>query len=199
MPAQTVRCPVPGAPLPPALVDRAAAALRADGLVILGDAIPLDVHAALASKMTADMLTLSVNDGDLDFGAGESERVQAIGEEGQQGEAERKPKDFRGIRPPPFAPHLHREIVYNEAAIAVSAAVLGPEPTLMTYATNSSFPGSAEQGVHADASFPLEPHHVTTDGRSPGLVLNVPLVDFTIVCAAIPPHHSAPPTRAVPS
>ena len=67
MPAQTVRCPVPGAPLPPALVDRAAAALRADGLVILGDAIPLDVHAALASKMTADMLTLSVNDGDLDF------------------------------------------------------------------------------------------------------------------------------------
>ena len=72
------------------------------------------------------------------------------------------------------------------------AAMTTSKIKLMTYATNSSFPGSAEQGVHADASFPLEAHHVTTDGRSPGLVLNVPrgLHD----CAA-PPHptyHSPP-------
>ena len=85
-------------------------------------------------------------------------------EEGQQGEKERRPKDFRGIRPPPFAPHLHREIVYNEAAVQVSRGILGPEPTLMTYATNSSFPGSQQQGVHADNSFPLDAAHTTVGG-----------------------------------
>ena len=113
--------------------------------------------------------------GDFDFGSDNT----AIGEEGEAGGA-RKPRDFRGIRPPPFPPHLHRDVIYNAAAVSVSSALLGPEPTLMTYATNSSFPGSAQQGVHADAPFPVLPHHITTDGRAPGFVLNVPLHDFSI-------------------
>ena len=173
-----VEVPVPGEPLPPALLEAAVAAMAADGIVILGGAIPLAVHRALADKMTEDMLTLNVNDGDLDFGHGDEESVAAIGEEGQKGEAERRPKDFRGIRPPPFAPHLHREIVYNEAACQVSGAYLGPEPTLVTYATNSSFPGSQQQGVHADNPFPLDPTHVAN--RSPGLVLNIPIQDYSV-------------------
>jgi hypothetical protein len=172
---QTVVVPVPGEPLPPDRLQLATEALRADGMVILAGAIPMDVLDSLSAKMNEDMLQVSVNDGDLDFG--DSNAV--IGEEGKAGE-ERKPRDFRGIRPPPLHPHLHREIVYNAAAVRVSAALLGPEPTLMTYATNSSFPGSAQQGVHADCPFPAHPDHTTTNGRSPGVVLNIPLHDFTI-------------------
>ena len=41
---------------------------------------------------------------------------------------------FMSLRPPPFAPHLYRDIVYNEQALAVSCAYLGDEsePTLVT-------------------------------------------------------------------
>ncbi len=166
---------VPGAELPARQIREATEALHADGMVILAGAIPLAVLDSLSAKMEEDMVSYSVNDGDLDFG----DTNTVIGEEGKAGE-ERKPRDFRGIRPPPFHPHLHREIVYNAAAVRVSAAVLGPEPTLCTYATNSAFPGSAQQGVHADCPFPTQPGHATTDRRSPGVVLNVPLHDFTV-------------------
>lgn len=170
-----ITVPLPGDQLPPREAREATEALRADGMVILAGAIPMEVLDSLSAKMEEDMMLHSVNDGDLDFG----DTNAVIGEEGKAGE-ERKPRDFRGIRPPPFHPHLHREIVYNAAAVRVSASVLGPEPTLCTYATNSSFPGSAQQGVHADCPFPSQPDHATTGGRSPGVVVNVPLHDFTV-------------------
>lgn len=170
-----IAVPVPAEQLPPHQAREATQALQADGMVILAGAIPMEVLDSLSAKMEEDMALHSVNDGDLDFG----DTNTVIGEEGKAGE-ERKPRDFRGIRPPPFHPHLHREIVYNAAAVRASASVLGSEPTLCTYATNSSFPGSEQQGVHADCPFPTQPDHVTTGGRSPGVVVNVPLHDFTV-------------------
>ena len=62
--------------------------------------------------------------------------------------------------------------------------MLGVEPTLVTYAANASWPGSAEQGVHADATFPCEAGHTTTRGRCPALVVNMPLCDFSIANGA---------------
>jgi ectoine hydroxylase-related dioxygenase (phytanoyl-CoA dioxygenase family) len=159
----------------PSTLAAALAAFRRDGIVVLGGAIARGSVQALAQRMEQDMRSFSVNDGDYDFGA----QNTAIGIEGGHGEAGRKPQDFRGIRPPPFHPHLRSDIVYNEPAVAVSAALLGPQPTLVTYAANASWPGSAPQGVHADATFPRDASHTTT-GRVPALVVNVPLDDFTL-------------------
>jgi hypothetical protein len=101
----------------------AVAGLTEDGIVILGGAVAAATVRTLAARMEADTRAFSVNDGDLDFGTENT----AIGVEGTPGERARQPQDFRGIRPPPFAPHLFREIVYNEPAITVSAAVLVDE------------------------------------------------------------------------
>ena len=70
-----------------------------------------------------------------------------------------------------------RDIVYNEQALAVSCEYLGDDhrPTLVTYGANSSYPGTAAQQTHRDA--PNDPS--PTLERTPGVVLNVPMQDFT--------------------
>jgi hypothetical protein len=140
-------------------LQQAALAMRADGLVILGQAVDPATVAKLAARMNEDAAAVSVNDGQADFG----EDSPLISEEGKPGEGLRRAQDFRALRPPPFHPFLHRSIVYNEPAICLSARLLGREPTLVTYSANASFPGSARQGVHADATFPREHDHTTDE------------------------------------
>lgn len=132
--------------------DKMATAVRAmaeDGVVALRQAIDVATVDALGAKMLADLARY--------------EELYEID------------NNFQGVRPPPFHPYLFSEIVFNEPAIAVSRAILGPDATLTSYAANTAFVGSQPQQVHADA-VPAEPD---PDGPCRLLVVNVPLVDVT--------------------
>jgi hypothetical protein len=83
--------------------------------------------------------------------------------------------NFQGVRPPPFQPFLFPEIIFNEPAITISRAILGPGATLSSYGANTAFTGSQPQVVHADA-VPPQPGPY---GPCTLLVVNVPLVDVT--------------------
>ena len=48
-------------------------------------------------------------------------------------------------------------------------------PTLVTYGANSSYPGVQQQNIHRDAANDTNP----TLDSTPGVVLNVPMQDFT--------------------
>ena len=74
-------------------------------------------------------------------------------------------------------PVRFRDIVYNEQALAVSCEYLGDKqkPTLVTYGANSSYPGIGQQHTHRDAGN----HPSPTPDNTPGVVLNVPMQDFT--------------------
>ena len=125
----------------------ALAALREDGIVCLTDVIDRAHIDALNDKMQADMEVRTPS---------------------------RKANAWNGLRPPPFAPYLFNDIVYNEHAIEICRALLGPNATLTTYGANTSWPGQdSAQRVHRDVP----------DGPTlacPAVVLNMPLTPFTL-------------------
>lgn len=135
--------------LAPDKLAAAVAAMAEDGVVALGQAIDLAPVEALCDKMLADLAAYEA-----------------------QYEID---NNFQGVRPPPFQPYLFSEIVFNEPAITVSRAILGPGATLTSYGANTAFVGSGTQHVHADA-VPPEPGPY---GPCRLLVVNVPLVDMT--------------------
>ena len=143
--------------LPPEKLAAALEALRADGIVCLGQAIDPRCIDRLREAMHADM---RADD--------QPEKVLST----------MRPGSWGSLRPPPRRPHLFREIVYNEPGVAVSCEYLGDDsaPTLTTYGANSSYPGAAEpQNTHRDC-----PADEPRGDACPGLVVNVPLQDFTI-------------------
>lgn len=124
----------------------AAAALDADGVVVLGQVVSAASIAALRDKMLADVAA-----------------AQALG---------RVKNDYQGIRPPPCHPWLFADILHNDWVIAVTRAVLGDGVANVAYGANTAYPGSVAQACHADGGFlfPGLAH------PSASLVVNVPLV-----------------------
>jgi len=135
--------------LAPDKMDTAVRAMAEDGVVALRRAMDPAPVEKLGAKMLADLA--------------------------QYEEQYEIDNNFQGVRPPPFHPFLFPEIVFNEPAIAVSRAILGPGATLTSYGANTAFVGSQPQRVHADA-VPPEPG---PRGPCRLLVINVPLVDMT--------------------
>jgi ectoine hydroxylase-related dioxygenase (phytanoyl-CoA dioxygenase family) len=78
----------------------------------------------------------------------------------------------------PWEPPLADPLLYeNEAALAVIEAVLGPDPALVYFASDTPLPGSEYHRVHSDTRL-LFPE--TALSLPPyALVLNAPLVDCT--------------------
>jgi ectoine hydroxylase-related dioxygenase (phytanoyl-CoA dioxygenase family) len=130
----------------------AVAAMRDDGIVCLREAISSHLIEKLNAKLQADIDVRMPN---------------------------REVNRWNSLRPPPFHPFLEREIVYNEAAIDVCRAVLGPDATLTTYGANTSWPGQEEpQRVHRDV-----PDGEVTES-CPAVVLNMPMTAFTLANGA---------------
>jgi ectoine hydroxylase-related dioxygenase (phytanoyl-CoA dioxygenase family) len=75
---------------------------------------------------------------------------------------------------PPFADPLLYE---NEAALAVVETVIGPDPALVYFASDTPLPGSGYQRVHSDTRLLFPETALSLPAY--GLVLNVPLVDCT--------------------
>lgn len=127
------------------------AALEEDGCVLLPGIVAVEHIDVLCDKMLEDIRTLEA-DGEL-------------------------ANNWQGVRPPPCHPWLFGDILFNEAVIAVSHAVLGDGVALDAYGANTAFPGSGEQGVHGDGGqlWPDLPQ-----AHPPfALVVNIPLVDVT--------------------
>lgn len=136
--------------LAPDKIATAVAAMAADGVVALRQAIDLAVVDTLGAKMLDDLAHY--------------EQMYAID------------NNFQGLRPPPFHPYLFPEIVFNEPAITISRAILGAGATLTSYGANTAFVGAGTQQVHADAVPPAAGPY----GPCTLLVVNVPLVDMTL-------------------
>jgi hypothetical protein len=135
--------------LAPEKLATAVEAMHEDGVVALRQAIDVDPVDILGVRMLEDLA--------------------------QYAELYEIDNNFQGVRPPPFHPFLFPEVVFNEPAITVSRAILGPGATLTSYGANTAFVGSQTQHVHADA-VPPQPGPF---GPCTLLVVNVPLVDMT--------------------
>jgi len=75
---------------------------------------------------------------------------------------------------PPFTDPLLYE---NEEALAVVEAVIGPDPALVYFASDTALPGSDYQKVHSDTQLLFPETSLSLPAY--GLVVNVPLVDCT--------------------
>lgn len=76
----------------------------------------------------------------------------------------------------PWAPPFSDPAFYEHPAVlAVTEAVIGPDPALVYFASDTPLPGAGYQRVHSDTRvlFPEAAHSLPAYG----LVLNVPLVD----------------------
>ena len=135
--------------LAPEKLATALQAMNEDGVVALRQAIEVAPVDSLGARMLADLA--------------------------QYAELYEIDNNFQGVRPPPVPPFLFREIIFNEPAITISRAILGPGATLSSYGANTAFVGSQVQQVHADG-VPPEPGPY---GQCTLLVINVPLVDMT--------------------
>lgn len=131
-----------------------------DGVVVLENAIPLDIVDRLGDKMRDDMAAVK--------------KVRSIAEKSSN----------ESLAPPLNHPWVFREICYNEFAIQVTEALLGDGIYWNFYSSNSvqaneMLEGHKVQNLHADAK-PLFPEPMNNHPTSAHMVaVNIPLCDFT--------------------
>ncbi|MBV9852288.1 MAG: phytanoyl-CoA dioxygenase family protein [Armatimonadetes bacterium] len=130
-------------------------AVREDGFVVLADVVNLDHLAVLRERMLEDVAKYVARpDAPFNFNAGNVQQ-----------------------EPPPFAPYLFRDVLFNEPAIAVTHALLGDGLKNAFYSGNTALPGGTRQPVHADVGQLWPDLDVATPPF--GVVVNVPVVDMT--------------------
>jgi hypothetical protein len=114
--------------LRPEPLEAACAAMRRDGIVILGVVVEREHLDALRERMMADLeVVLSRPDRPDNFLPGNVQQD-----------------------PPPFPPYLFEDVLANPMALAVSRALLGLEVHNDFYSGNTNLPGSQAQPVHVD-------------------------------------------------
>lgn len=130
-------------------------ALRDDGIVVLEEAVDLDHIALLRERCLADVeLLLKRPDKPFNWNPGNMQQD-----------------------PPPFPPYLFRDVLVNDAAIAVTEGVLGQGLKNAFYSGNTALPSEHRQPVHADMG-QLWPH-LEVAHPAYAIVVNLPLVDMS--------------------
>ena len=129
-------------------------ALNRDGIVVLEDAIDLDHLAILRARCLED-IELLLNRPDKPFNWNPGNLQQD---------------------PPPFPPYLFRDVLVNDAVIAVTKGILGAGLKSAFYSGNTALPGPHRQPVHADSG-QLWPN-LKVAHPAYAIVVNVPLVDM---------------------
>lgn len=148
----------------PTDVERNARTLREVGLVVLDDVLPLDFVAGLRAdfdvrldKQIADRGGLPALDGKT-FG-----------------------KNQFGMHLPLVPPWSDEQIVAHPRVVAVLEQALGGADFICSfYHSNTAYPGSETQPIHRDTGHLFGPHEMSVPTPATHMVLNVPLVDFTI-------------------
>jgi ectoine hydroxylase-related dioxygenase (phytanoyl-CoA dioxygenase family) len=130
-------------------------ALKDDGIVVLENAVDLDHIAVLRDRWIADVdLILARPDRPFNWNPGNLQQ-----------------------EPPHYPPFLFRDVLVNEAAIAVNKGVLGPGLRSGFYSGNTALPSEHRQPVHADSGQLWPNLEVATPAY--GIVVNLPLVDMS--------------------
>ena len=147
--------PAGASPLAPDQLQAAVRALREDGLVVLNDVIDRSHLAMLRERMLDDLQAiLDRDDAPYNFNTGNVQQD-----------------------PPPFPPYLFRDVLLNDAVVAVTRAMLGPGLKNSFYSGNTALPGGQKQPVHPDVGQLWPNLEVATPPFA--FVVNVPLVDMT--------------------
>jgi Phytanoyl-CoA dioxygenase (PhyH) len=124
-----------------------------DGFVVLEDVIDPAHCDLLCEKMLADVTAILARP-DVPFNFNKGNVQQA---------------------PPPFAPYLFEDVLFNEKIIEVTKAILGPGIKNNFYSGNTALPGEHFQPVHPDVAQLWQGlEHATP---SFGIVINVPVVE----------------------
>lgn len=135
-------------------IDTAKRAIEEEGFVVLEDVVDLDHIKHLRERTLEDLEKLLART-DTPFNWTKGNLQQD---------------------PPRFAPYLYRDVLVNDAVIAVSKSVLGAGMKNGFYSGNTALPSESRQPVHADMG-QLWPNLKV--GTPPALlVVNVPLVDM---------------------
>jgi len=112
----------------PEHLEAACAAMRRDGIVILGRVVERGHLDALRERMMADLeVVLARPDRPDNFLPGNVQQD-----------------------PPPFPPYLFEDVLANPMAVAVSQTLMGPGVHIDFYSGNTNLPGSQAQPVHVD-------------------------------------------------
>jgi ectoine hydroxylase-related dioxygenase (phytanoyl-CoA dioxygenase family) len=136
---------------------QAVQAILDDGYVVLNNAIAHESLDRLYEKMYAD--------------------TQVLLQRGSIGGAGSVPGHLQQA-PPPMSPWVFPDIVANPFAIQVIQGVLGRDPYLRVYSSNTNCPGSGTQPLHRDVVQELWPGlNVVHPPYS--LIANLSLVDVT--------------------
>lgn len=139
--------------LSPEHVAAAKDAIHRDGVVVLQGVVAVEHVVALREKLLADLeLILQRDDVPFNFNAGNVQQD-----------------------PPPTAPWLFEDVLFNPFVGQVTKAALGDTPKLGMYSGNTALPGGKpRQPVHADIGH-MWPH--MPEATPPyGLVINVPVM-----------------------
>lgn len=130
-------------------------AVHTDGFVVLNRVVDLAHLDALRDRMLEDLEALrSRKDAPFNWNRGNIQQD-----------------------PPPFPPYLFRDVLLNDAVVAVTKALLGPGLRNSLYSGNTALPSRERQPVHADSG-QLWPH-LKVAHPPHRLVVNVPVVDMT--------------------
>jgi len=128
-----------------------------DGYVVLEDVVDLDHIAVLRDRMLADLPAI-LNRSDTPFNFTRSNVQQD---------------------PPPLAPFLFKDVLFNELVIDVTEAVMGRGIQNGFYSGNTALPDTDQrQPVHADTGHLWPNMEVATPPYA--LVVNVPVVDMSV-------------------
>ena len=127
--------------------------VRVNGCAVLEDLLPPDVTAAMRQRFD-----------------------ELLAEKAEREPFNRGANRFQ-MYLPWEAPFSDARLYENDDVLAVVEAVMGPDPALVYFASDTPLPGSDYQRVHADTRL-LFPE-TTLSLPAYGLVLNVPLVDCT--------------------
>ncbi|CAN5646293.1 hypothetical protein BH11ARM2_BH11ARM2_11520 [soil metagenome] len=144
-----------GGKLSPENLAKAVEAIREDGIVVLENAVDPAHIEALRDRMFTDLDSfLNRKDAPFNWNRGNVQQD-----------------------PPPFEPFLFRDVLMNDAAIAVTHAILGNGVYNSFYSGNTAVKSESRQPVHADTG-QLWPD---LDHAHPpvSVVVNVATVDFS--------------------
>jgi len=128
-------------------------AIREDGFVVLDRVVDQGHVAAIRDSMLADALR-------------------------KIAEADGEAKKHIMQHPPRETELLFEDVLANPFGMQVAQAVIGPTIACAFYESNTNLPGSQGQGLHVDMKPRAEDD--ITDGPCDTMVLNIPLVDFTV-------------------
>jgi len=115
-------------------LESAISAMNKDGVVILEDAISLEHIRILREKMTED--TRKIMD---QYGPGKRAYNFGSGHIMQD--------------PPPTPEYLFQDVFYNDMAIPVVKHLLGDDCEMISYTSNTAFPGCTCGNAHSDVFF----------------------------------------------